>query len=200
MGKARDLARLSPNTSGQLPSSNIADSSITSSKIADGAIVAGDLASTLDLTGKTVTLPSGVGGKILQVVSQTYSNLDTRTTSSSAVATGLTASITPSSVSSKVLVQMNPTLFNDAWSQTGCEIEIFIYRNGTSIYKMYANNWTDIDVNPIDLTVLDTPSSTSSVTYTLYIRRSAIYTGNPVVGIYSKNGCQMTATLMEVAA
>jgi hypothetical protein len=40
---------------------------LTAGGLPDGSIVAGDLASSLDLTGKTVTLPSGTGGKILQV-------------------------------------------------------------------------------------------------------------------------------------
>jgi hypothetical protein len=38
MGKARDLARLSPNTSGQLPTANMQDAAITIPKLAAGAI------------------------------------------------------------------------------------------------------------------------------------------------------------------
>ena len=40
---------------------------LTAGGLPNGSIVADDLASSLDLTGKTVTLPSGTGGKILQV-------------------------------------------------------------------------------------------------------------------------------------
>jgi len=36
---------------------------ISAGGLPDGSVVAADLASSLDLTGKTVTLPSGVGGK-----------------------------------------------------------------------------------------------------------------------------------------
>jgi uncharacterized protein (DUF779 family) len=43
-------------------------------RIADGAITAGKLASTLDLTGKTVTLPSGTGGKVIKVTEIYNSN------------------------------------------------------------------------------------------------------------------------------
>ena len=35
------------------------------SLVQDGVVTAADLSSTLDLTGKTVTLPSGVGGKFV---------------------------------------------------------------------------------------------------------------------------------------
>ncbi len=68
MGIARNLARLVPNGSGQLPTANLQDSAITTAKIADAAVVeadlanlavtAGKLASTLDLSSKTLTLPS----------------------------------------------------------------------------------------------------------------------------------------------
>jgi hypothetical protein len=47
----------------------------------DGSVTAGDLESTLDLTGKSVTLPSGVGGKV--VAYQTYTNSIRQVTSSS---------------------------------------------------------------------------------------------------------------------
>jgi len=43
----------------------------------NGSVTAADLASTLDLSGKTVTLPSGTGGKILQVQSQTTTTRST---------------------------------------------------------------------------------------------------------------------------
>ena len=48
-------------------------------------------------------LPSGVGGKVLQVVTGTYATSAT-TSSGTFSSTGLSASITPSSVSSKILI------------------------------------------------------------------------------------------------
>ena len=45
---------------------------LTAGGLPDGSVVAADLASSLDLTGKTVTLPSGTGGKILQVKTTQY--------------------------------------------------------------------------------------------------------------------------------
>jgi len=45
---------------------------LTAGGLPDGSVVADDLASSLDLTGKTVTLPSGTGGKILQVKTTQY--------------------------------------------------------------------------------------------------------------------------------
>ena len=73
-----------------LQTSDIEDSAVTSAKIADGTIASGDLA-------------SGVGGKILQVVSTTKT--DTFTASSlsgngTVDITGLSVAITPASTSS----------------------------------------------------------------------------------------------------
>ena len=44
---------------------------LTSADITDGIISVAKLTSTLDLSSNTVTLPSGVGGKVLQVVGAT---------------------------------------------------------------------------------------------------------------------------------
>ena len=80
---------------------------ISAGGLPNGSIVADDLASSLDLTGKTVTLPSGTGGKVLQVVQ--VSKTDTTSTASqdSFVDLGLSASITPASTSNKVLVMVS---------------------------------------------------------------------------------------------
>ena len=75
------------------------------SLVQDGVVTAADLNSTLDLTGKTVTLPSGVGGKVLQVKSTNKTNTFVSSGSTGAYdITGLSVDITPSSTSSKILV------------------------------------------------------------------------------------------------
>jgi hypothetical protein len=45
MGKARDLARLSPNSSGQLPTANIQDDAINAAKIAADSVGSSEIAS-----------------------------------------------------------------------------------------------------------------------------------------------------------
>ena len=65
----------------------------------DGTVTADDLAATLDLSGKTLT---GVG-KVLQVVSAIKKDTAS-TASTSAVATGLELSITPTASTSKILL------------------------------------------------------------------------------------------------
>jgi hypothetical protein len=85
MSKARNLARLIVDSGGDVdlssltnvPPSNDASALTTGTlpiaRIADGAVTSGKLASTLDLTGKTVTLPSGTGGKVV-AVTQLYNS------------------------------------------------------------------------------------------------------------------------------
>ena len=77
---------------------------LTAGGLPDGSVVAGDLASSLDLTGKTVTLPSGTGGKVLQVVQASKTNTTSTINQDSFTDLGLSASITPTSTSNKVLV------------------------------------------------------------------------------------------------
>jgi hypothetical protein len=82
---------------------------LTAGGLPDGSVTAADIETSLDLTGKTVTLPSGTGGKVLQVVQDsktdawsTIANLNTKAT-----ITGLSASITISDANNKVLVLMD---------------------------------------------------------------------------------------------
>ncbi len=151
---------------------------------------------TLGDSGDTFTVPSGVtltnngtasgfgGGKVLQVVQATKS--DTASTNSgTAVTTGLEASITPSATSSKVLV----TVVFSYQTQADVNSVFQLYRDSTAIHlgdtagnrlrtsvgtNYQGNNGTDIYNATIN--ALDTPSSTSSITYKLMYARG--YTGN----------------------
>jgi len=67
-----------------------------------GNVTADMLSSTLDLTGKTVTLPSGVGGKLLQVVSG--SNASSITHSNTSYTDVVTVNITPATSGNKLLI------------------------------------------------------------------------------------------------
>ena len=69
----------------------------------DGIVTASDLTSTLDLSSKTLTLPSGTGGKVLQVVQSGKFN-SVSTTSTSLQYSSTNPSITPTYSSSKILL------------------------------------------------------------------------------------------------
>ena len=81
-------------------------------------------------------LPAGVGGKVLQVVTNTHST-STSTTSSSYVSTNLDASITPSSSSNKILVLVAQNGVYKDGSGNGTDIEL--RRDSTSIGKLAEN-------------------------------------------------------------
>jgi hypothetical protein len=161
--------------------------------VQDGTVTAADLASTLDLTGKTVTLPAGTAnaGKVLQVVQNTTTS-QIVTTSTSYTASGLSVSITPASTSSKIFIMAN------IWPKIGnSDGFITFYRNGStdvlpSGYFHAAN--TAERTNMIGY--LDSPNTASAISYELYFR-----TGNASVNIYlNGTGRHANIIAMEIAA
>lgn len=128
-------------------------------------------------------LPSGVGGKFLQVV-KTDASSKTTTTSSSEVTVATSNSITPSSTSSKILVCVHGFVAN---SRTGDQLPTFtkIYRsvggtetqvssaktaysdteNVTSHLRYISGSNPNRMLTNVAYTILDEPSTTSAVSY-----------------------------------
>ena len=118
------------------------------------------------------SLGAGVGGKVLQIVSGTTTT-STSTTSTSFVTTALSASITPSSASNKILIQTLGGSFYNVTAGYGCIATIF--RDTTELSGSsygIGNTWSAtarIQV-PGTLGIYDSPSTTSSITYSLRIK------------------------------
>ena len=167
--------------------------------ILDGTITAGDLA-------------SGVGGKVLQVVSTTKTDtftISTDNTSAPADITGLSATITPSSTSNKILILAMITV-GGSTSHTNLVID----RGGTDIAKGdVAGSRQQLStgegiagagsIGNANINFLDSPSSTSALTYkvqannngsTTYINRTGTDTDS---NAFSRQ--ISTITLMEIA-
>ena len=160
---------------------------ISAGGLPDGSVTAADLASSLDLTGKTVTLPSGTGGKILQIVST--SKVDSFSTNSDSFVdvTGLSASITPSATSSKIYIVVNMMVGAHWWSYRP---KINLVRGSTNICQSTGGtnenatamvvNYSDGAPNSSDMcisqsiTFLDSPSTTSSTTYKIQATRLVV--------------------------
>jgi hypothetical protein len=122
-------------------------------------------------------------GKILQVVSTTKTDTFTTSSTSFTGVTGLTASITPSSTTSKVLVFLDYSFSNGSNSD---QVAAFrLVRDSTAIFVggsdgnrtpglnmvvTTANFNTAAQLVRQTATVLDTPSTTSSVSYSLQAR------------------------------
>lgn len=130
----------------------------------DLKIAAGE---TLDLKSQgTVTMPTG---SVLQVVQNTYST-ETTTTPTSFTNTGLSATITPTSTSSKILVMGVTSL----WCSTANYLRGGFNRSISGGSDTFLGDATDglamtinaaSEGNSITLNYLDSPSTTSAITY-----------------------------------
>jgi len=158
-------------------------------------------ATTDTLVGKTTTdtltnKTLGAGtvmptGSVLQVVQATVTGA-VSTTSTSDITSGLTASITPSNTSNKILLIVAS---GKAYSSGGNQLIVTAYRNGSTL-------GTGARATPVEgtggvnhsLTYLDSPSSTSSVTYAIFYRTTA------GTGYFQDSATygQATLTLMEI--
>ncbi len=126
-------------------------------------------------TGQILTVSGGVptwatpagGGKILQVVMGTYAQ-QTTSSSSSWSDTGLTATITPSATSSKVLVLVQQNGCRKLNSNTGLNLKLL--RGSTDLTTFaFRGGWTgntnESSFGTAGTVYLDTPATTSATTY-----------------------------------
>ena len=175
----------------------------------DGTVDADTLASNAVTAGK---LASGVGGKILQVIYVQKTDTFSSNSSSWVDITGLTANITMTSASNKVLVTCHVSGLNDSSTGTGLAIDrggSFIglpqsgYGNRQNIMGSEFYESRDDSFRVQSFTFLDTPGSGTHTYkvrampkgYYLYINRSVVDSDNSG---YSRGTSDMT--LMEVAA
>ena len=111
--------------------------------------------------------------RILQVVEATYSTA-TSSSTNTFVDTGLTASITPSSTSSKILVFVSHGGVNKVAGNSLTAIDIQLLRTSTVIAEclavLYTNSSTDLRTPSAVLVKLDSPATTSAVTYKTQFR------------------------------
>jgi len=136
------------------------------------------------------------GGKVLQVVNAVYTT-NASSSSSTYADTGLTASITPSATSSKVLCIVN---------QAGCQksndtiLDINLMRDSTELFKFerQAGYTVTTTQNSISCggSYLDSPASTSALTYKTQFKS---VTAAATVAVQSSSGAS-SITLIEIGA
>jgi len=137
---------------------------------------------------------AAAGGRIVQSV--TYSGGSGSTTSGSFTATSASATITPTSTSSKILVLVSGMF----WQTNGYGGNAFlsIFRNGTNVNSSSPMAMAAVPTGnnsfygSTAITFLDSPSSTSALTYTPYIFADSGGTAN--WGAYSSS----RITLLEI--
>ena len=140
-------------------------------------------------------------GKILQVVQGTTTTT-TSTTTATYVDTALTANITPSSATSKVLVLVSVAGVSKSGNNA---VGLRINRDGGGITEDFGGQvgYTAPDTaqytqNSASTSFLDSPAATSALVYKLQMRASAAtaYTNRNIAGYINVS----TITLMEVSA
>jgi len=181
---------------------------------ASGDIIVGTGSGTFDnlpigttgqvLTADTTVSPYKVkwapaGGKVLQVVNAIYSTGASNSTNTFAD-TGLTATITPTSATSKVLVMVTMHVAKEG-ANTGSGVKTRILRNGTSIQTMgnsdgYNGSTATNSIGAIALNYLDSPASTSALTYKTQFANFV----NAAIVYVQPDSAASSITLLEIGA
>jgi hypothetical protein len=145
-------------------------------------------------SGDTFTVPSGAtivnsgtatgfgGGKIGQVVQTTKLDRDTTTSTSFVAISGVTVNITPTATNSKILVQFSGT-FGVHSNYTGVVRLVQLISGGSDVYPYLGatglttpnrgtvifggSNFDSRDYPVLAFEYLDSPSTTSEITYSL---------------------------------
>ena len=167
-------------------------------KITDGTIVNADINASAAIAGTKLVMPTG---SVLQVVQAVQTTTTTISTTGSWQAVGLEAAITPSSSSSKILITVTGSQYNDTNDQTAGAT---IFRGSTRLgdtttgfmptYINWGNGGGDDLQVACNVTYLDSPSTTSATTYSV-----KAYTDK---NTYRWNGlrtCHAVIVLQEIA-
>lgn len=165
----------------------LASAAVTSAKLASGA-------------PSRSQLPAGT---VLQVVQGTTTT-NISMSSTTQTDTGLSASITPTSASNKILVLVHQNGLVKQPGNASNDIGIYLYRDSTQISKVVAYaGYTGSDGNIYGETVstayLDSPASTSAITYKTKFNNPDGGAGGGTIQIQNGSS-QSTITLMEIAA
>ena len=205
---------------------DLAGAAIAKSLIdAEGDLIVGDAADavqrlaigsngnvlTVDTTvdGKIKWAAPAGGGKVLQVVSATYST-ETTIASTNNTDTGLSASITPSAATSKILILVSQQVYQYRAANQLAGMTHRLLRDSTEIYETggtssyssqflagHSSNSAEItDVLPI--VYLDSPNTTSSTTYKTQGRLET--TNNSASLKFQQLSADSSIILMEIGA
>jgi hypothetical protein len=208
---------------GSVNTSQLAGDAVTEAKIADGAVesehlnnnvISGqtELASEPADTDEFLVSDAGTikridyslikgGGKVLQVVFGSTST-ETRNNTNTLADTGLSASITPSATSSKVLIIVMQNGCDKTAANAGNQMILKLLRGSTQISTLtnnggYSNYAQPLSFGTVGGCLLDEPSSTSALTY-----KTQFSCGNNTagVGVQGTGGENSHITLIEIGA
>ena len=165
----------------------LATDSVTAAKLKDDAIASGDLP-----TGSVIATYTDV------VTSEVVTNSDSH------VDSGLSITLTPKSTSSKFLIRIDAkTKLDNTNENAGQDWKLL--RDSTQIANTtHMNYWNRLDYSddyypPLVIAHVDSPSTTSSITYKLQLRN---YNGNSASWVFAESGGgnqYALMTIMEIA-
>jgi hypothetical protein len=218
---ADKLVTSSDMEDGIVTSAKIVDETIATADVADDAITLAKMASgtdgniiSYDASGNPVAIATGTdgqvltstgagsppafealpgGGKILQVLGATDKTERSTTSTSFVTASNtLSVAITPSSISSRILIIATGTTY-----QTGGQSAHTIYRGGTNLATASKPdlNHHENARSSIAMTFLDSPASTSELTYQVYFKNTSGSTTN-----LNPNASESSIQVMEIGA
>lgn len=162
-------------------------------------------------SGETTGLKwaAAAGGKVLQVVSAVYST-ETVIASTTLTDTGLSVSITPSAATSKILILTSQQLRAARTSGSRASGGVRLMRDATEIFAVLGSNndafifsessaGTSIYINITgSIVYLDSPSSTSAITYKTQARATVTTSGGSVTA--QSGGSSSSIIAIEIGA
>jgi hypothetical protein len=156
-------------------------------------------------TGQVLTVSGGIpvwatpgSGKLIQVIQGSTTTSVANSTSTYAD-TNLTATITPTSATSKILVLVTQNGSGKTTGTTNQSLDFQVLRGGTQIAKSnsaYTNTNLNLTPSTISFNILDEPATTSATTYKTQFRSA---TGTSEVRM-QQNSDTSTIILMEIGA
>ena len=162
-------------------------------------IIDGSLGITFPVTAGSASAVQASSGRVLQVVNSVLTG-NQSSVSSTLANTGLTATITPSSSTSKILVLVD---------MGGCDkngstyLRLVLLRGASIIYNMESQagytsaNSFENTIGACSCNYLDSPATTSATTYLVQFSNAA---GAGTVYVNTGSASSSSITLMEIAA
>ena len=177
-------------------------SKIDAANFLTGTIPQGNVANAS--LGAVTALPAAIAtGTVLQVVQAITTTAVTHVSDGGQVDTTLTASITPSATSSKILVLISQNNKVERGGASSLEYELRLFRDSTEVEK-----WSNVCAQDVTndakfygsnhcYDYQDSPSSTSSITYKT--TGQIVSSGGGRTVAFQNSSTPSTMTLMEIA-
>jgi hypothetical protein len=182
---------------GDLISATAADTPARLAVGANGTVLTADSA---EATGLKWATPAGGGGKVLQVVNAS-TNTAVTVSNNTFTDTTLTATITPSAATSKVLVLVSQSGGSKSNQNLANAITLRLMRGATSILEFvkfgnYTGATERLSGMSFSCNYLDSPNTTSAVTYKTQLANN---NNGASVGVQEQDDYS-TITLLEIGA